>query len=171
MLKNALIIICLVISSPCFASGINDYTNKSPTPTNNIQFIDDKQTIHNLNDYLGKVVLLNFWATWCIPCVDEMPAISKLKDNVADNKDIIIIPLAIDFEGSNAIKDFYKNYEISNLPIFVDNKNQSFKAFSLRALPTTIIINKKGQEVARILGQIEWDSKEVKDYLVKVAKE
>ncbi|MCE3233489.1 MAG: hypothetical protein K0R98_1746 [Rickettsiaceae bacterium] len=170
MLKKSLIILTLLFtSSPSFGKEINDFLH-DPTPVSNIQFTDDQKVIHNLNDYLGKVVLLNFWATWCKPCANEMPSLSRLQENLTGH-DVVLIALSLDYQGLAEVKDFYKKHEISNMRIFLDQKGQSFKAFKLGALPTTIVIDKSGKEVARVLGEIEWDSKEVKDYLVKLTKQ
>jgi thiol-disulfide isomerase/thioredoxin len=171
MLKKYIFVIAILISSQSFALGMKDFVHEKPLPTSNIEFVDDKKVIHNLNDYTGKVILLNFWATWCIPCVNEMPQFAKLQADIAGRSDILFIPLSIDYEGADVVQKFYTKYEITNLPVFVDTKGRSFTAAGLKALPTTLVIDKKGKEVARILGEIDWAGKEVKDYLVELAKQ
>jgi thiol-disulfide isomerase/thioredoxin len=158
-----------LISSQSFARGIEDFEHDTPVFVKDIQFIDENIAINNLNQFRGKVVLLNFWATWCKPCVDEMPALSRLQENV-EGRDVKIIPLSIDYKGIEAVQEFYKTNEIKNLPTYLDRNGTGFKAFELRALPTTIIINKKGQEVARVLGEIDWSGKDVKDYLIRLTR-
>lgn len=132
---------------------------------------------HKIKDYRGNVVLLNFWATWCAPCVIEMPELDKLafalsKEELADldieSNGIKIIPLSVDFKGYEVVKAFYDKYEFKHLEIALDHKNEAFKEFNINSLPTTLIINPKGREVARIHGIIDWNAQEVKDYLLAV---
>jgi thiol-disulfide isomerase/thioredoxin len=171
MLKKYIFLISIFISSSAFAASIKEFVHQTPVPTKTIEFIDDQKVIHNLNDYSGKVVLLNFWATWCVPCVNEMPQFAKLQQSLEGRSDIIFIPVSIDYEGAEAVKKFYSKYELTNLPVFVDSKGRSFTGAGLKALPTTLVINKNGQETARILGEIDWAGKDVRDYLTELAKE
>src|SRR5688572_29130204 len=120
MFKKYIFIITILISSQSFAREIKDFVHEKPLPVNNIEFIDDKKVIHNLNDYSGKVLLLNFWATWCIPCVNEMPQLAKLQADIEGRSDISFIPVSIDYEGVGVVQKFYEKYQITNLPVFVD---------------------------------------------------
>ena len=126
--------------------------------------MDKNKDVVSLNDFSGKVVVLNFWATWCRPCVAEMPSLDKMARSL-EGRNIVVIPLSVDYKGVDVIKEFYNQNKINNLNIYSDERGRSFKSFNLKALPTTIIINKEGSEVARVLGEIEWNSSEVKEYL------
>ena len=159
---------CLV----CFsanATSIGAFEHASPLKLKNIDFTGGDGYIHSLNEYRGKVVLLNFWATWCVPCVKEMPALAELQKNM-EGRDFVVLPISVDYKGIEVVKSFYKNYGV-DLPAYIDSKGKSFRKFELKALPTTIIVDKSGDEVARILGEIDWNSNESKRYLINLAAE
>ena len=132
----------------------------------NITFFDlNKKTI-KLTDYRGKLVLLNFWATWCAPCKEEMPSLDTLKENPAlDN--IEIFPINMGKENLKKSKEFFKDLDIKNLNIYLDNVSTLAKDFNLRGLPTTILFNKNGDEFARIIGSIDFENKELIQWIKK----
>ena len=132
----------------------------------NITFFDlNKKTI-KLTDYRGKLVLLNFWATWCAPCKEEMPSLDTLKENPAlDN--IEIFPINMGKENLKKSKEFFKDLDIKNLNIYLDNVSTLAKDFNLRGLPTTILFNKNGDEFARIIGLIDFENKELIQWIKK----
>tara|TARA_B100001057_G_C22555328_1_gene835070 strand:+ start:309 stop:818 length:510 start_codon:yes stop_codon:yes gene_type:complete len=132
----------------------------------NITFFDlNKKTI-KLTDYRGKLVLLNFWATWCAPCKEEMPSLDTLKANPAlDN--IEIFPINMGKENLKKSKEFFKDLDIKNLNIYLDNVSTLAKDFNLRGLPTTILFNKNGDEFARIIGSIDFENKELIQWIKK----
>jgi len=165
MLKRFVYIVCfLSFCSPSFASNLKDYEFADPKKLPDFNFVDKNKDVVSLNDFSGKVVVLNFWATWCRPCVAEMPSLDKMARSL-EGRNIVVIPLSVDYKGVDVIKEFYNQNKINNLNIYSDERGRSFKSFNLKALPTTIIINKEGSEVARVLGEIEWNSSEVKEYL------
>lgn len=167
--KLILTISILFLPNLANAAEIDEYTLAKPFPSPNIEFQDEHNIIHNLSDYKGKVVLLNFWATWCEPCIHEMPALGKLAKFMAD-KNVSVLPISIDAKGASIVQEFYKKQKITNLPIYTDAKWDAFKAYKLQALPTTLIIDKRGQVVAKIMGEIDWNSQENKDYLLQLAQ-
>ena len=112
-----------------------------------------------LSDLKGKVVLLNFWATWCAPCKEEMPSLDVLKTNPnLDN--IEIFPINIGNDNLKKSNKFFEDLDIKNLNIFFDNPTTTLaKDFALRGLPTTILFNKNGKEFAKIIGSIDFGDK------------
>lgn len=162
------VFLCL-FSLSALAEGIADFQLPQPRAVKDVKFVDDQGSINTLNDFRGKVILLTFWATWCVPCVEEMPSIAKLQASL-EGRNIKIIPLSVDYQGSKIVADFYKEQQITNLPIYQDRKGESFKLYELRALPTSLIINKEGKEVARVMGAIDWSGKDVRDYLVALSR-
>ncbi len=105
----------------------------------------------------GKVVVLHFWATWCTPCVEEMPDMNRLAKRYAGNRDVLIVPVSQDMTGFLTIKTFYRRHELSALPMYWDEKAAAFKALGLNALPTTLILDRDGRVTAQIRGQADWD--------------
>ena len=117
--------------------------------------MDSNEKIIRLSDYKGNLVLLNFWATWCAPCKEEMPSLDILKDNPnLDN--IEIFPINIGKDNLKKSKLFFNDLRIKNLNIYFDNPATLAKDFSLRGVPTTILFNKDGKEFARIIGSIDF---------------
>lgn len=119
--------------------------------------------------YRGKVVIVNFWATWCPPCVHEMPALDRLAESAA-NTDFVVLPIAIDDGGESAIRVFYHRLGLTHLGIYVDphqkvgsfDKNTHRHAiFPLHVLPTTYFIDPSGHIAGYIPGVVQWESTKV----------
>ena len=145
--------------SNSFASDVtgikNLVINKELKNYSDITFLDIKNKELNLNDYKGNLVLLNFWATWCAPCKDEMPSLDLLTENpYLDN--LKIFPINIGKDSNQKSLTFFEDLKIKNLEIYFDSPSTLAKKFKLRGLPTTIFFNKEGQEFARIIGSIDF---------------
>ena len=137
-----------------------------PKPISSLIFEDFSGKKINLKDYQGKLVILNFWATWCSPCKKEMPSLETLyKSNEFKNLQVF----AINMEKPNIIKTkkFFTELNINKLKIFFDPDLNFVKEFKLRGVPTTILINKKGEEFARIIGEINFTDKKFVKWLSK----
>ena len=123
-----------------------------------------------LSDYEGKVVLLNFWATWCGPCVDEAPSLDALARHLAsDLPDVVILAPALDDEGFEAIDPFVEKLDLGSLAVVHDKEKEAFK-FGTRKLPETWLISREGEILERFVGSIDWSSPDVFAMLEKVAK-
>ena len=135
---------------------------ESPKPISSIVFEDFLGNEINLNDYHGKLVVTNFWATWCAPCKKEMPSLDRLyQDKNFKNLQVF----AVNMEQPNTLKtkNFFTDLNIKKLEIYFDRDLNFVKEFKLRGVPTTILINKKGEEFARIIGEVDFqDEKFVK---------
>ncbi len=112
----------------------------------------------DLKDYQGKLVVLNFWAVWCQPCKKEMPSLDNLH---VDKRFKNLKVIAVNMEQPNKLKTkkFFNELKIKNLEIFFDRSLIFVKEFKLRGVPTTILINKKGEEFARIIGEANFQDK------------
>mgnify|MGYP006091610617 CR=1 FL=1 len=134
----------------------NIVINKDPKSYNAVIFKDINNKDINLENFKNKLIILNFWATWCAPCREEMPSLDLLK---ADDrfKGIQIFPINVGQEDIEKSKNFFKEMGIKNLEIYFDPTVNLAKKFSLRGVPTTILINKEGKEFARILGTIDFN--------------
>ena len=129
-----------------------------------VEFFNSKKNKVSLNDYKSSVVIINFWATWCAPCKEEMPHLNQLKSK-SKFKDIEIIPINIADEELKKSKEFFDELNINNLEIFYGSSLDLAKEFKLRGIPTTIIIDKEGYEFARIIGFIDFENKSFLDWL------
>ena len=124
----------------------------------NVTFTNVNDKSVNLSNYKGQLVIINFWATWCAPCREEMPSLDKLQKSDS-LKNLKIIPINVGQEKKEKSINFFKNLSIQNLDLYFDNSINLAKKFALRGLPTSIVINKKGEEVARIVGSIDFTNK------------
>ena len=137
---------------------------KNPKSYEDIIFLDINRKNVNLDDFKGKLVILNFWATWCAPCKEEMPSLDNLQINPKLNN-IKIFPINIGQEDISKSVSFFKELNIKNLKIYFDAPITLAKKFSLRGVPTTILFNKEGKEFARIMGSIDFNDKEFINWL------
>ena len=127
-----------------------------------ITFLNTKNDELNLGDYKGNLVLLNFWATWCAPCKEEMPSLDQLQSNEKLNN-LKIFPINIGQENLKKTQNFFEDLSIKNLEIYFISSINLPKELQLRGIPTTILINKDGLEFARIIGSVDFkDEKFIK---------
>lgn len=112
-------------------------------------------TPRTLKDYAGKGIVLNFWATWCVPCVAEMPALAKLAALVRD-ANVVVLPLSSDRGGAVAVERFFREKEIEGLPVLLDPRGEAARAMGARGIPTTVLIDAQGRERGRFEGAAEW---------------
>jgi thiol-disulfide isomerase/thioredoxin len=130
-----------------------------PRPVPDFAFTDKAGQSLSIAGFRGQVVLLNIWATWCAPCVKEMPALDRLQAKLAADR-AVVIALSIDRGGLEAVLPFYERMGLTHLGIFLDPPSKSWPAFRIKALPATILIDPEGREVGRIEGAVEWDAPE-----------
>ena len=127
-------------------------------------FKDKSQKNVDLANYKGKLIILNFWATWCLPCKEEMPSLDNLQKNINLNN-LKIFPINISQESLPKAESFFKELNIKNLDIYFDSPITLAKKFSLRGIPTSILFNKEGKEFAKIIGPIDFNDKEFINWL------
>lgn len=139
-----------------------------PRPVPAFAFADKAGQPLSIADFKGQVVVLNIWATWCVPCVKEMPALDRLQGKLAGDK-ARVLALSIDRGGVAQVLPFYERLQISNLAVHVDSQAKVWPALAVKALPLTLLIDPQGREVGRIEGAAEWDAPEavalVRSYL------
>ena len=138
--------------------------NKELKKYQDLSFLDDQNNEINLDNLNGNLILLNFWATWCAPCKEEMPSLDQLKLNKKLNN-LKIFPINIGKDNLKKSLKFFDDLEIKNLKVYFDNPNTLAKKIGLRGLPTTILINKEGHEFARILGSIDFNNQNFINWL------
>jgi thiol-disulfide isomerase/thioredoxin len=138
-----------------------------PKPIAAFTFVDANNAEKTLADWQGKVVLLNLWATWCTPCRKEMPDLAKLQKSLG-SADFEVVALSIDRKGIAASKAFLAEIGIDNLALYVEPTTKSLQALQAIGLPATILINRNGMELGRLLGSADWSAPEV-ETLIKAA--
>ena len=142
----------------------NIFINKELKKYGELTFLDDKKNQINLRDYNGKLILLNFWATWCAPCKKEMPSLDKLQvREELDNLEIFTVNVGQD-NLEKSLK-FFEDLKIKNLKIYFDSPSTLAKKLGLRGIPTSILINKDGLEFARIVGSIDFEDEKFIEWL------
>ena len=126
-------------------------------------FKDHQEKEISFSEFRGKVLLVNFWATWCAPCIKEIPSLDRLKSKFEKNFDVIAISL--DRDGKKKVTDFFNENKIINLEKFFDINNSLAKEINLIGLPTSFFINKKGDLIGYYEGDMEWDNDTVIEFI------
>ena len=140
--------------------------NETPKPISSIIFEDFSGNEVDLKNHLGKLIIINFWATWCAPCKKEMPSLDSLyQDN--NFKNLQVFAVNMEQPNTSKTKKFFADLNIKKLEIFFDNNLNFVKKFKLRGIPTTVLINKKGEEFARIVGEVNFQDKKLLKWLLK----
>ncbi|MDJ0946091.1 MAG: TlpA disulfide reductase family protein [Kiloniellales bacterium] len=123
-----------------------------------------------LADFRGRVVLVNFWATWCAPCVREMPSLDRLQAKLGP-EGLLVMAVSQDRKGLAAAEPFYRERGLDNLEIFLDPKGDFARAMGVGGLPTSMLIDDRGRVLGGIEGPLEWDGPEavelIRFYLVR----
>jgi len=167
-MKLLIIFIYLIFTNLSYASEKPNIKNlvliKNPKIYEGVIFKDVNQKDIDIDDFKGNLVLLNFWATWCAPCKEEMPSLDSLQSN-SDLSNLKIFPINIGKEDLSKSEFFFKELDIQNLDIYLDAPITLAKKFSLRGVPTTILFNKQGEEFARIIGSIDFKNEKFINWL------
>lgn len=132
-------------------------------------FVDGNGNALTLDAFKGKVVVMDFWATWCVPCRVEFPALERLQARLGA-KGLVVVPVSIDRKGMPAVNKFYEETKITGLNRYLDDSHELTPAMAVSGLPTTVIIDRNGGEVGRVEGPADWDSAEVIGQLEAVLK-
>jgi thiol-disulfide isomerase/thioredoxin len=143
---------------PLAAAAFN-FAATGPKPVPELSFLDGDGNEVTLADFAGDVVVLNLWATWCAPCRREMPSLDRLQAELGD-AGLTVVALSLDRGDVAKVRDFFGELEIANLAIYHDPKGAAGRELGAPGLPTTVVIDRSGQEVGRLLGPAEWDSEE-----------
>ena len=128
----------------------------TPVPLLSPPFHDAKGRTLHLDDFAGRVLVLNVWATWCPPCREEMPALDALQSRFG-GKDFAVVPVSIDGGGIDVARQFYDEIAIRNLGLYWGEDLRVKLAFGVFGLPTSLLIDRNGQELGRVSGPARWD--------------
>jgi thiol-disulfide isomerase/thioredoxin len=133
----------------------------TPRPAPAVSFVDAAGKTFPLSQFKGKPVLVNLWATWCRPCVEEMPSLNGLQQRLGDR--LTVLAISEDRGGNKVVQRFVDRLGLTNLKIFLDPEGAFGRAFAVHGLPTTILIDVTGKVRGRILGQADWSAPKMLD--------
>jgi thiol-disulfide isomerase/thioredoxin len=166
------VVVLLAAAMKLYATGTteapaNFVLQHLPRPLPQIAIADGDGKASSLADFRGKFVLLNVWATWCVPCRKEMPTLDQLQ-RLLGGPDFQVIALSIDRGGANAVRKFYGEIGVQRLAIQLDVGGEAFQKLGVVGLPTTVLIDREGREVGRLIGPAEWDSPKMIAFLKSI---
>jgi thiol-disulfide isomerase/thioredoxin len=138
--------------------------HEAPKPVPEISFQDGDGQPRTLADFAGKVVLLNIWATWCLPCRTEMPTLDRLQAELG-GPDFEVVALSVDRKGPDAVRKFFDEIGVKHLALNIDTSSRAMFALGAFGLPLTLLIDREGQEIGRLVGPAEWDSPEMVTFI------
>jgi thiol-disulfide isomerase/thioredoxin len=133
-----------------------------------LNFTDPAGKQLSLADYVGHGLVVNFWATWCGPCVAELPSFAAVASELAKHK-ILVLPISIDMTGANAVQPFFASHGIHNLPVLLDEQGEALQTLNADGIPVTIIVNPQGQVVAKLEGAADWNNAATINLIRKLA--
>jgi thiol-disulfide isomerase/thioredoxin len=134
---------------------------KTPEVLPEVKFQDGAGRERTLADWRGKVVLLNLWATWCLPCRTEMPALDRLQKDMGSDK-FEVVAVSVDRKGAAASKKFLDEIKVEHLALYVDAMTRISADLRVVGLPATLLIDTEGREIGRMFGPAEWDGEDAK---------
>ena len=165
MKKLIYFFIFLILSTNTNANITDDFKNfsilENPKKYEDIIFEDFEGNFINLNNINSKIYIINFWATWCAPCKEEMPYLDKI--HKIDG--IYVVPVNLEAKNQKKTKKFFDDIKIKNLSIYFDNDMKLVKLFKLRGVPTTVILNKNQEEIARVIGTLDFTDEKIINWL------
>jgi thiol-disulfide isomerase/thioredoxin len=128
----------------------------APKPAPAATFLDAQGHPQPLSAFKGRVVILNLWATWCAPCIAELPAVGKLAAALGDGK-VAVVAVNASHDDAAKVADFLKSHGAGNLAVYRDPDLSVLTAFGSQGLPFSVVIDDKGREIARASGPMKWD--------------
>lgn len=146
--------------------GLIDYQSPPPAPAFRLRALGGKTL--GPEDFRGRVVLLNFWATWCPPCRREMPSLERLYQEFKD-EGFVVLAISEDIQGERVVAPFMKENGLT-FPALLDPEKRAFRLYDIRVIPTTYLIDRDGKLVSRAFGAREWDGAEGKGYMARLLK-
>ena len=156
------LILFIFLTTNVFANDVSEIKNivihKDLKVYDNVIFLDKNDKKINIKEFNGNLLLLNFWATWCAPCKEEMPSLDRLQVN-QNLSNLKIFAINISQESKKKVDSFFEDLNIENFDPYFDAPTTLAKTFSLRGVPTSILIDKDGKEFARIMGSIDFNDK------------
>ena len=165
-MKHAVVTAMLLLAAPVAAvAGPQGFTvYDTPQDMPEVRFVTEDGTRKTLADFHGKVILLNIWATWCPPCRTEMPTLDALQADLG-GKNFEVVTLSIDTGGLAVVRKFFDEIGIRHLTMYVDQTMLSFTNLRIVGLPTTMIVDADGKELARLIGPATWNDPDMEAFV------
>ena len=132
-------------------------------------FLDAENETRSLKDFEGKVIILHFWATWCAPCVKEIPSIAGLQKRLKDDG-LVVIPVSLDNKKEKAV-EFYEEQNITDLELYIDTQSRAIRDLNVPGLPTSYIFNREGELIGEVKGEMDWAAGAVMEILTPLLQE
>jgi thiol-disulfide isomerase/thioredoxin len=142
--------------------------NSPPIPAPTISVVDLAGNTVSLSDFAGRPVLINFWATWCEPCLREMPSLERMQSRLGDK--ITVVAISEDRGGSKTVEPFINKLGLKSFKTYLDPKSDAGRAFKVAGLPTSFLIDREGRVLGRVEGAAEWDSPKLLGVLKSVLR-
>ena len=149
---------------PGVADPLGFTVHDMPRDMPEVRFVTEDGTRKTLDAFHGKVILLNIWATWCPPCVKEMPTLDALQADLGGSK-FEVVALSIDTGGVPVVRQFFDRVGIKHLTTYVDQTSLAFTNLGILGLPTTMIVDANGRELARLIGPATWNEPDMEAFL------
>jgi thiol-disulfide isomerase/thioredoxin len=146
------------------------HVHETPRRLAEFKFYDDTGRNLTLDHFRHTFILLNVWATWCPPCKEEITSLNHLASLFA-TKDLRIIPISVDVSGASEVRYFYKKMGLKRLPIYIDPSQNAMHALAVSGIPTTLLINRDGLEIGRLVGAAQWDAPAIVKRIAKIVKQ
>ena len=164
MVRLTLFLFTIIFSNLSYSDDNNQLQiNKPPVSIEPFTLITENGIEENFFNTNKKVILLNFWATWCPPCIKEIPDLQKLKKEFGSELEVFFISVDSNFE--KVVPKFLKKNKFSKLKVFNDQKLTISNKLKIKIMPTTIIINKEFKEIYRVVGYVDWQSQKYKSLI------
>lgn len=167
ILRCLCVILILLVSLSVSAEGgeedfyskikINPIKGNKKTPDFSLKDLNGKEV--EIRQFKGNVVFLNFWATWCGPCKEEMPGMEVLHKQFKE-KNFVLLTISVDYEGIKPVREFMSKQQYT-FPVLLDPQGETLDLFEVKGIPTTFLIDKKGKMVGKAIGPRDWKSPEV----------
>ncbi len=161
----SVLVVWAVSAGVVLAAGPQGFAlHDTPQPVANVRYLNEDGSQGDMADFRGKTVLVNVWATWCLPCREEMPTLDALQAELGSDT-FEVVALSIDRAGLPVVRDFFDEIGIRNLNIYTDKTMLSKTALRIFGLPATFLIDPEGRELGRLVGPAKWDDPEMISFL------
>ena len=164
---GAVLFLALLLTAASQAVAANMVVAETPKVLPPIAFAGADGQLTGLDAFRGKVVVLDYWATWCAPCRAEFPVLDRLQERLGA-RGLAVVAVSVDRAGLRVVDKFYAEAQVTHLDKYVDPDSTGAQGLKLRGVPTSLVVDRQGREVARVEGLADWEGKGVTSLLDKL---